>query len=1184
MRRDSGRTITWIVLTLLILLGAQFAAAQGIVTGSISGTVEDAQGAVVTGAKVTARHLDTNRIFNTVTTSSGTFSLRSLPTGNYEVKIESPSFRTYDSTGLTVAVGGDTALGVVRLEVGSTAETVTVEGAPPLIESTSQQIEQVFDSQKTESLPVGNSFDSLSLFVPGVATAGDAAFSNNNGAEFAANGQRARSNNFQIDGQANNDNTIGGPDFFFGNQDALTEVQVITNYDAEYGRNMGTVVNYVTKAGTNNFHGTAYEFWQGDHFDSLTNQSKSPLFSGPQGLPYCAPGQSPSAGTCEQPVVPQYVDNRFGGTIGGPILKDKLWFFGSTNFERTRTGGLPSSTAPGLVPTPEGVQQLVSAFPNSPGVAAYNAFGPQIIKDGNPSYSSLQNILVTNQVNAATGLAFPCTAAGVNGCVPIQFGQLTRFILSPYNDYEGTGRVDVKVTNKDNFFGRYLFQQAATSGVPFGIGNAVGDYYTVGGRNQAIGLDWTRSVSNSLINQARFSYSRALSYFLPGARPDCDLSAPLNCPPQIALTGSAPQDTVAFGMSLNFPQGRIINVYQLQDNVSWQKGKHTIRLGGEYDKQRSPNIGLPNDNGAFSFATFSDLVANNPKSNGTTFAQGNPVFPFKENDLAAYFQDDWRIMDSLTLNLGVRWEWYQQAVNLLHDRDVAQQTGSNPLWSTSLPLSLTTVPHIPEVLHNFAPIVGFAWTPRGRLMGDGKTVIRGGFRIAYDPEFYNLFTNVAQSAPNVKVGTFTAALPSSGFTGLALQSYLGTFNSVANPGLENQLQIAPNLHNPYTEQWNIGIQRSFTSKIVGEVRYVGNHDIDNFQYLNANPALSPLIAAGFGNLISPGLTPCSNLAAPGGPSGYANCNYTHAVQYANTAWSKYNGLQTELRIGGWHNLSATASYTWSHSIDNASEVYGSLNPGASVYGGSTLPWAQNPFSTDKPERANSGLDYPNVFGLALVYQLPIYKAQQGFLGHVLGGWQMNTTYRYTSGQPYTTIQLVPGNGSLCDPTATNNSTFDTCRPILASTSAPLSSVGQCTSATAPGCGMVNLATGAPTSASAVHWILNDPVAAQFFGSPFLGVRRNYLRGQSLTPVNLSFFKDTRIREGLTLEFQATAFNALNSMFRGVPNPILQEAGAGNPSPFESTLYNVSGGGTFAGNPVYDGIAQRRLLFGMKLKF
>ena len=372
MRTTAGnavhlRSTLLAAMLIIVLFTAVFAGAQGIVTGSISGSVEDASGALVSGAKISAKHLATNREYTTESTTAGIISLRNLPPGVYDVRIQAASFRTFESTGLVVAVGGDTSIGAVRLEVGAANETVTVEGAAPLIEATTDQISSTFDTQKTTSLPVGNAFDSLALFLPGVSTAGDASFSNNNGAEVAVNGQRARSNNFQLDGQNNNDNSIGGPSIFFGNQDAISEVQVVTNFSAEYGRNMGAMVNYVTKSGTNSFHGTGFEFWQGNTFSSLENEEKSPVFG------FCLPGQDPASANCTEPVMPKFVDNRFGGTIGGPIIKDRLWFFGSGNFERQRFAGSPSSSAPGIVPTANGIQQLIAAFPNSPAGPLYQS-------------------------------------------------------------------------------------------------------------------------------------------------------------------------------------------------------------------------------------------------------------------------------------------------------------------------------------------------------------------------------------------------------------------------------------------------------------------------------------------------------------------------------------------------------------------------------------------------------------------------------------------------------------------------------------------------------------------------------------------------------------------------------------------------------------------------------------------
>jgi hypothetical protein len=495
------------------------------------------------------------------------------------------------------------------------------------------------------------------------------------------------------------------------------------------------------------------------------------------------------------------------------------------------------------------------------------------------------------------------------------------------------------------------------------------------------------------------------------------------------------------------------------------------------------------------------------------------------------------------------------------------------------------------------------------MFGRDNTVIRGGFRIAYDPAFYNMFLNVATAAPKVNLaslgplfgGAASTGLPTDGLFGTQVIPFLSPLAAGGDPGFANQLQVPQNFRNPYTEQWNFGIQHSFTPRVVAEVRYVGNHAVAQFQELNGNPALQPLIDAGFQNLIPAGLTPCTTAGAPGSFAGlgYANCNFTNVIKYANTAQSNYNGLQSELRIANWRGLTATASYTYSKTIDNASEVFSTLG------GGNTLAYAQDPFNTSGPERANSGIDFPHVVGVAVVYDLPFYKAQKGLVGHVLGGWQVNTTYRYTSGQPYTTIQRFVG-GSLCDPTGDFGGNYDACRPILSDASIPYNAtttgtggdyVGLYCAAGAcqgPGTG-TSLPVGtlvsftdpcfsgssACTPIPSAHWIQNDPTAAQIMGTPFAGVGRNTLRGQSISTANLSFFKDIRITEKLKAQFQAQAFNVFNTQFRGVPDPILDDISRGS---FQNTNFNSNGGLTFAGNIITDGIGRRRLLFGLKLIF
>ena len=1194
MARKAFILQTGMVSACVLLFSFVFVFAQGIVTGSISGTVFDPQGAVVPGANVRATQLETNRVFHTASSNGGVVQLPSLPPGTYNVVVDSKGFSSYTVQNVRVEVGKDTTLGAVTLKLGNTAETVTVEGTAPLVENTTDQISHTFDSTQIANVPLGNTYDSFVMFAPGVASAGSGAFSNNNGAELSINGQRSRSNNYQLDGQNNNDNTIGGPSIFFGNQDSIAELQVVTNFDAEYGRNLGGVVNYITKGGTNSFHGTGYEFWQGNHFDSLQNQEKSPL------LGFCAPGQSPSS-DCTKPVVPQFVQNQFGGTIGGPIKRNKAWFFGSTNMQRTRTAGAPFASDPALTPTANGIQQLQAAFPNDPAVALLAQFGPAAVKVGNPKFANIQSV--------------PVSANGTT--VPIEMGTLTRFLAQPFNNYEGTGRADIQLTNKDRFFARYIFQQTSNTNVVFVSppDAAQGQVVDVPGRSQQIGLDLTHTFSPLFLNQVRFSYSRSRSEFAGGAFPSCTVANIGSCPPQVVIENP---NVLGVGQLLAFPQGRIINIYQLQDNASMVRGKHVMKWGGEYNKQRSPNYGLFETNGFFIYPDFNSFIANTPVL--SQIAYGQPILRFKENDVALYFQDDWRIKDNLTLNLGLRWEFFQQASNLLHDESVAQQTGPNHLWDQSLPLSLTTVPKLPNHYRNFGPVVGFAWTPRmfPGLFGENRTVIRGGFRMAYDFAYYNLALNVQGSSPftnlatipDVPGGTGAAGLPHiSTLDGASIAAALFPLAPKGNPGLATELQFGPNFRNPYSEQWNLGIQRQIGGKMAAEVRYVGNHDVANYQELNGNPDLLPLINNGFGNLIPQGLTPCTTPGQPGStgvdqfgnPVGYANCNFSRVIQYANTGYSIYHGLQSQFRLQNWHGFTGQASYTFSKTIDNASEAF-------STNAGTVFALAQNPFDVSSAERAVSNYDFPHVFGLLWVYDLPSWHQQSRFLGRLLGGWQINGTYRYTNGQPWT-VEQNAGQG-LCDPANFTGGTLDTCRPILSNTAMPFSTVGQYCDGTLAKCpaaatGTTALPLGtlasvnagcigsggtpgqcAVTPVNGAHWIVNDTTTANVLGSPFLGVRRNTERGQPVSTVNMAVFKNTKINERLTFQLQAEAFNLFNHQWLGIPIQNVNNASnsVAGISQFGSLKFNGNGGDVFAGNIITDGIGRRRLQFGAKLIF
>jgi hypothetical protein len=1164
---------------------------QGIATGSLSGTVVDQSGGAVPDADVTAKNNATNQEFVGKTSGLGYVELRSLPPGSYKVTITAKNFRTLVVGIVEVVVAQNTELGGLKLEVGSVGETVQVEGAAPLIEANTSQVTTSFSSQETADLPLNGGFDALALFIPGVADTGSNSFSNSNGASFSSNGLRGRSNNFQIDGQSNNDNSVAGPSIFLGNQDVLDEVSVITNnFSVEYGRASGSVVNYVTKSGTNNFHGTGFEYFTGSHWDSHDNLETA------------------------SDTIPRYVENRFGGTIGGPIKRNKAWFFFSPYFDRIREAGSPQSSGTALTPTPNGLSQLQAAFPGNLAVAALTAVGPYSIALGNPHPIGTPTILtVSDGVTAA----------------PIEFAAIQRNPPGLFNDREFTGRVDVQISGKDRVGARYVFQQNIATGLVANVVTparfAAGDWVDIPARDQQIALDWTHTFSGQFVNQLRYSFSRAGFGFEGGPFPHCTQANINDCPTNISL----PTSLVSFGIQNNLPQGRIINNTQVQDNASLIRGHHTFKFGGEFYKQRSPNVFLPNTNGTYTFSGsnaapagspkgtpgscatafplltstssapcgFSRFLADSLQSGQLSLTDGTPKFNFKEYDIAAYFGDDWRVKDNLTINLGLRWEFSSQAINLLHELTIANQASSNPFWDPSLPSSVTTLPKIPDHYKYFGPNIGFAYNPHFFGMKGDKTVIRGGFRITYDPAYYNMFLNVATSAPVVNAGTITTAtctapcLPTSGFLGSDVRAaHLTDIPRGVNPGVRNYTQVAPNFHEPYTQNWSLGVQEQITSKIVFETRYVGNREVGNFQTVNANPALAGLIANGFSSFIPAGVTPCATPGTPGFASERANCDFTNIRNRENTAFSSYNGLQTELRFRDFHGLSGGMSYTFSKTLDNASEIFSTFS------GGTTVAGAQNPFDITRGEKALSGLDFPHTASLYFVYDLPFFKSQRGFLGHILGGYQASGTWRFSVGQLWTPTELA-GFSSSCQ-TSFDNSFFSgasACRPFAGNTHAPVDSVGACTDPTLPDCGLVDYYTigltdslgnpipPTPTTASKVRWIYNDDNSAPFFHTPYGNVSRNPGdRGDNVNTVNFDLAKSIKFTERLSLRIEAQAYNLFNHRFLGVPDPFIDDLNQANGGTFANNFSNPSGGDYT--NVTSAGLGRRRLILGARFIF
>jgi hypothetical protein len=1191
----------------VLLLGTLFASAQGIITGGITGSVADQTGAAIPNASVKVTNEATGTILQATANGEGNFTISDVPIGVYSVTVTATGFSAQTLRGVHVVAGNETPI-KAALNLGKQAETIEVEGsASELINTESAQVETTISAEQVATAPVTGALDNLALVSPGVVNTHADANSNTNGINFSVNGQRGRSNNSEIDGQTNNDTSIGGPSFFFDNQDAVQEVQVLTSdMGAEYGRNMGAIVNYITKSGTNSFHGSGFEIYTGDWLSSLTQGQKAPQDG------FCTGGVTTN---CATPTVPKFVQNNWGGTLGGPILKDKLWFFGSTLWSHTFEGGQVLNSAGGLFPDATGMAALQSAFPNNPAVAAMAANGPYSTKIGNPTIvpgTTPSDVSVTNGTTTTS----------------VEVAEFQRTFPDAIYDQEHLGRIDWQLTSKDRIYLRYNYQNNPYNPAFYltaGFVAAAGAYPNVYGISHETGGDWTHTFTPSVINQLRYAFQQSSIGFYGGSIPNCTISSQDSCSSYVNMGGSlAPY---GYGFAGAFPQGRFIKVNQVQDNASWTKGRHTIMFGGEFDYQDSPWGWLPNDEGNFNFSPLAGVNGANPNgipynlgtcgascSNGLTgfiegigeltLAEGSPTIPFKENDYDLYFQDNFKVNSNLTLNLGLRYEFFGQAINYLHNETVARQTGSSPFWSTSLPLSATTVPSLPNDLHNIEPRLGFAYTPPGL----SKMVVRGGFSINADPEFYSIFVNMATAAPAVNASSLycnptaqaaTSTTPAEpavncvaggGLTFATVQAADDQYIPTGGDPRLNPIQtVTSNFHNPQGETYSLGFQYQVLPTAVVDIRYVGNHSYGNFQAVNSNPDIAAVQAA-FSNY-GAGLTACTtptnplNTAAVGRP----NCNYGPEETYGNGAFSLYNALQASLTTRNFHGFSGIFSYAYSKTIDNTDDF--SINTNNNGGGGQASQFAQNPLDTDVGERGVSGNSYPNIWGIQLSYDEPWFHEQRGIIGRLLGGYTMNAFYQYNGGQPYNPIQNSPtvssanvladilgtqANSSTNPPTQENpagftpaqaamvNQTeaeegfsdlgftaafFPSGRPILNNPKAPLQSIGINLGPE----GYVDYVTGLPVNPSSEHWMWNNQYQAIALNNPFPGVGRNILRGDSWNDLDMSIAKTFKIAERVNMQIMASAFNVMNRGFYGTPD-LNVEHSTNSPNTFMTTLF------------------------------
>ncbi len=702
--------------------------------------------AAVVGAQVTATSSTINQSFTTTSDSSGGFRLSLLPVGVYAVEVTKQGFRGTNISNVGVAVAADSNMGGVKLEVGTAGETVEVSSEAPIIESSQAQITSTFSTQDLVNLPgvqENQGLDTLAVLLPGVSGSRDLGFSNTNGGGgFSVNGLRGRNNDQEVDGQNNNDNSVGGPGIFLSNPEFVNQYQLITNnFGPEYGRNAGSVVNIITKSGTNNWHGSAYATESNSALNSLSNIQAQPAAS------TTCPGCFGDGLT-----KPPRYNEAFGTvTVGGPVMKNKLFVFGGVDADIDSSSFLFANT--NLTPTPTGLTQMANCYTSAQSQAAISAlgkYGPYGIPGGNlttinPTVVSLYG---SDPVSGEAFAGFVPNGVDSSGnpACNVQMGGVQRTLPNGSHEYDVIGRVDVVATSKDTVYGRYYYQkQTFFDQDSFANGDAALGYPNdVPSVGQQVGIDWTHQISNRMVNDFRLNYGR-LNVEFGGNSLGNTVANDQQLQDAVTNVTIAAGGFAGYGPATTAPQGRIVNTYQLQDNWNYVVGKHQLKAGVNYTYQRSPNYFLPNVNGAYNFADYSAYAGNAPSS--VRISLGNDVLDFREHDTFAYFGDDFKATHNLTINLGLTWTYYGQPANIFHTNDLQQQTGNSPFWDPSLSQSITVFPTIPAPKNSWGPGIGFAYSPD--FLGQGKTVIRGGYRLAYDPPFYNIYLNIASAAPQV---------------------------------------------------------------------------------------------------------------------------------------------------------------------------------------------------------------------------------------------------------------------------------------------------------------------------------------------------------------------------------------------------------------------------------------------------
>jgi hypothetical protein len=1041
-RSDVSRRSAQTASALMLICSLMFAAAPGASAqtfrGTILGTVTDPAGAVVAGANVRAKNLDTGIERSTVTDDAGNYSLPELPIGRYEVNVQAAGFKIDTITDVRVDVAGERRLDA-QLSLGG-ADTVTIVANAVQVETTSNTLGGTISGAAVLDLPInGRDFTKFLVLVPG-ATGDPSGATDSPGSFglFSANGNRGRSNNYLLDGTDMNDGYRNLPAIneagVFGTPatilpvEAIAEAAVLSNFEAEYGRNSGAVVNLVTKSGTNDIHGSAFEFLRDNALDARNFFN---VKADPSGRP------NPQT---------EFSNHQFGFAAGGPVIRNRTFWF--TSYEGQREDVGLNSVA--RVPDPREIAAL--GGPTNPVIAKLLARNPWPTPNNPvPLFDPSPNLFVTT----------PATN-NVNSLI---------------------AKLDHSFNEKNQITGRYYFGTSDQS-FPLAIlaGNVLPGFNTVTPTTvHLVSLSYLKILSSQKVNEARFGYNRFDEGFFPedgdfdpnsiglntGIGGQQDFGLPFI---RIRNDPNFGSSLASLGATLSVPRARVDTNWHFIDSLSWKLTRHDLKMGYEFRRTFVDAFFDAGYRGRLDFASLEDFLSGT--LSGGRAARGDSRRKTFQNSHAAYLQDTFRWSKKLTLNLGLRYDYFGvigEKNDLLSNFDL--QRGLVPVGSGGLDRLYE------RDLNNFSPRIGLAWD----VTGKGKTVVRAGWGFFYDAYSQDFFVG------QLPFNTFN---PGPAYNPVGPAPILFSFSTVPQieagvpvfTGFSDSDVFAVDRHvrTPYVQNYNLNIQHELLKNVVWEVGYVGSSGAKLFRYRDINQPVNPglSMARPFDN---------GPFAPSGGTFFYVNFLET-------TANSNYSALQTSLSLRNLHGFSTQATYAWSHSIDNASD-------GQDYVANATQP--DNSFRTDL-ERGNSNFDVRHRFTWTWTYALPNWWKRHPRVGD---GWQVNGIVTLRTGAPFHVNLFDDYNGT--------GEFFP--RPDI---------VGDPYAGTRAPDNFLNL------SAFKVPCTLDpagDGSAAsclpgtQHFGS--LG--RNSLKGPGYSNFDFSLFKTTPITERIKVQLRAEIFNIFN---------------------------------------------------------